>query len=32
MKIYSISTIKNEADILESFIRYNYAYLDGWLL
>jgi glycosyl transferase family 2 len=30
--IYSISIVKNEADIIESFIRYNYSYLDGMMI
>lgn len=30
--IYSISIVKNEADIIESFIRYNYSYLDGMMV
>lgn len=31
-KIFSISIIKNEADIIESFIRYNINILDGMIL
>jgi len=30
--IYSISIVKNEADIIESFVRYNYFYLDGMVI
>ena len=30
--IYSISIVKNEADIIESFVRYNYSYLDGMMI
>lgn len=30
--IYSISIVKNEADIIESFVRYNYTYLDGMMI
>lgn len=31
-KIFSISMIKNEMDIIESFVRYNVNYLDGMIL
>ena len=31
-KIFSISIVKNEADIIESFIRYNINILDGMIL
>jgi len=30
--IYSISIVKNEADIIESFVRYNHSYLDGMMI
>ena len=32
MKIYSISRIKNEEDIIESFIRYHLNFLDGMII
>lgn len=31
-KIFSISMVKNEMDIIESFVRYNVNYLDGMIL
>jgi len=30
--IYSISIVKNEADIIESFVRYNSSYLDSMVI
>lgn len=32
MKIYSISRIKNEEDIIESFIRYHLNFIDGMII
>jgi glycosyltransferase involved in cell wall biosynthesis len=31
-KIFSISMVKNEMDIIESFVRYNVNYLDGMII
>ena len=32
MKIYSFTTVKDEADIIESFVRYNMNILDGMVI
>ena len=32
MKIYSLSVVKNEAAIIESFVRYNHNIFDGMLI
>lgn len=32
MKIFSLSVVKNESDIIESFVRYNCSILDGMLI
>ena len=31
-KIFSISMVKNEMDIIESFVRYNANILDGMII
>lgn len=32
MKLYSFTTVKDEEDIIESFVRYNMNILDGMVI
>ena len=32
MKLWSFTTVKNEEDIIESFVRYNMNVLDGMVI